>query len=227
MNRQSLLEIPQLRIEAFNPQEISRCDVFYLESEVLRLLHEVPYFRFMKPETALRFWTGLRDDGLELASLLHQFPSVKYEPLDTLYACAKAATALDEGLVADLCTHYSWQGVVEASFLAALRPQAAYASHLQRARDGALHNEWIIDLALSEIRGSACERHLEHQMVIRELREIIESIPNQPVTLRRGPTVDELLQLRSFTVAVANAYKEGGVARARVVLDASAWSAFL
>ena len=201
--------------------------MFYVESDVLRLLHEVPYFRFMKAEAALRFWTRLRNDGWELASLLHQFPSVKYEPLDTLYACAKAAAALDEELVADLSTHYSWQGVVEASFLAALQPHAAYASHLRRARDSAPHNEWIIDLALSEIRGSACGRHLEHQRVIRELREIIESIPKQPTTVRRGPTADELLQLQSSTVAVANAYKDGGVTQAKAVLDASAWSAFL
>lgn len=201
--------------------------MFYLESDVLHLLHEVPYFRFMKAEAALQFWVRLRNDGRELASLLHQFPLVKYEPLDTLYACAKAVTALDEGLVADLSTHYSWQGVVEASFLAALQPHAAYASHLQRARHSAPHNEWIIDLALSEIHGSSCERHLEHQRVIRELREIIESIPKSASILRRGPTANELLQLQSSTVAVANAYKDGGLTQAKAVLDASAWSAFL
>ncbi|MBB3641520.1 hypothetical protein [Variovorax atrisoli] len=212
---------------AFNPKEFCRCDVFYVESDVLRLLHEVPYFRFMKPQAALRFWTRLRDDGRELASLLWQFPLVRYEPLDTLYACAKAASELDEELVADLSTHYSWQGVVEASFLAALRPHAAYASHLRRARDRVPHNGWIVDLALSEVRGSACEGHLEHQKVIRELREIIERIPEQPTALRRGPTADELLQLQASTIAVANAYREGGVAQAKAVLDASPWRDFL
>ncbi|MGJ7504261.1 hypothetical protein ACSFBF_28170 [Variovorax sp. ZT5P49] len=201
--------------------------MFYVESDVLRLLHEVPYFRFMKAESALRFWTKLRDDGLELTHILRQFPSVKYQPLDTLYACAKAAASLDKELISDLTAHYSWQGVVQASFLAALQPHAAYASYLRRARDKAPHNEWIVDLALSEIRGSLCERHSEHQRIIRELRDVIANIPKQPANLRRGPTADELLQLQSAAVAVADAYKKGGVAPARAVLAASAWSAFL
>ncbi|UVH55349.1 hypothetical protein NWF24_21220 [Variovorax paradoxus] len=201
--------------------------MFYVESDVLRLLHDVPYFRFMKAESALRFWTQLRDDGLELTHILHQFPSVKYQPLDMLYACARAAASLDEELISDLTTDYSWQGVVHASFLAALQPHAAYSSYLRRARDKAPHNEWIVDLALCEIRGSLCERHSEHQRVIRELREVIANVPKQATNLRRGPTADELLQLQSATAAVADAYRKGGAAQARAVLNASAWRTFL
>ncbi|WP_432726639.1 hypothetical protein [Variovorax sp. W6] len=201
--------------------------MFYIESDVLRLLHAISYFRFMKPEGALRFWTKLRDDGKELAHMLRQFPSVMYEPLDTLYACARAVASLDEKLIADLSAHYTWRGVTQASFLAALQPHAAYASHLRMARDGVPHNQWIVDLALCEIRGSSCKPYPEHQAVIRELREVIACVSKQPVSLRRAPTAEELLHLQSASAEISDAYKRGGVALAKAVLDGSAWRPFL
>ena len=200
---------------------------FYLERDVLRLVEGIPYLPLRSPKSALRFWARLRDDGIELAHLLRQFPFVKYEPLETLYACARAAAVLDEKLVSDLSTHYSWRGVVLVSFLIALRPRAIYEGYLQRAHERVPHNQWIVELALSEIRGSNDDRHIEHRQALRELRGAVANFPKQPVNLRRGPTADELPGLRSATAAVADAYKSSGVQQARAVLNASAWRGFL
>ena len=180
----------------------------------------------MKPESALRFWGQLRDDGTELAHMLRQYPSVKYQPLETLYAVCRAAVTLDEKLVFDLTTHYTWRGVVYASFLAALRPLPCYASYLQLARDRVPHNQWIVDLALNEILGTSSELHPTHQKTLVDLRGHVEIFPGQVTKLRRTPTQEELLRLRVVTAEVADAYKKGGATKARAALDASDWRAF-
>jgi hypothetical protein len=201
--------------------------MFYVQSDVLRLVQQIPWSRFMKPESALRFWARLRDDGIELAHILRQFPAVKYQPLDTLYACARAVAALDEKLVADLSRHYSWQGVVQASFLAALRPDAAYAVHLQQARAHVPRNQWIVDLALDEIQDATCDRYPEHQKALRALRELVAGLPQPPAHPRPGPTADESMQLKIAAAEIADAYRVGGASHARAALEASAWKNFL
>jgi len=200
---------------------------FYLESDVEALLLNIPYARFMESSGALRYWSALCSDAKELAPILRHYPHVRYAPLEPLYLCARAAASLDEHLVADLSTHWTWRGVVYAAFLCSLKPKKEYRKYLWDARERAPHNRWLVDLAICEIDKSPIDSYVKHQECLRELRAVVEHIPAQRVLLRPGPQQEELFLLRSSAKSIAKAYRLGGVSAARAAIDASPWKPFL
>lgn len=200
---------------------------FYLESDVARLVLDIPYTRFMKSGGALTYWSSLCTDARELASVLHDFPRTKYAPLEPLYVCARAVASLDEHLVKDLTTHWTWKGVVYAAFFCSLKPEKRYRSYLLRARDLVPHNQWLVDLAIGEIDGVPIDGYAPHQECLQRLRHIIERIHATNIPLRRGPQRDELPMLSAAKRAIAEAYRRGGVPAARLEIEESAWKPFL
>ncbi len=200
---------------------------FYLEADVGRLVLDIPYARLLKPSSAMSYWSSLCTDARELASVLHDYPRVRYAPLEPLYLCARAVASLDVHLVEDLSTHWTWKGVVCAAFLCSLKPEKQYRTHLLSARDHAPHSQWLIDLAIGEIDGSAITAYEPHQECLRELRAVIEGIPTQRVPLRPGPKKGELSLLSSTAKSITKAYKVGGVSAARSAIDESPWKPFL
>lgn len=200
---------------------------FYLEADVGRLVLDIPYARIMRPSGAMTYWSSLCTDAMELASILHDYPQVRYEPLEPLYVCARAVASLDVHLVEDLSTHWTWRGVVCAAFLCSLKPEKQYRTYLLNAREHAPHGQWLIDLAIGEIDNSPIAAYAQHQECLRELRAVVEDIPAQRVPLRLGPQQRELSLLRSKAEAIAQAYKLGGVSAARAAIDESPWKPFL
>lgn len=200
---------------------------FYLEADVARLVLDIPYARLMKSSDALTYWSSLCTDARELASVLHDFPRTKYAPLEPLYVCARAVASLDEHLVQDLVTHWTWRGAVYASFFCSLKPEKRYRAYLLSARHHVPHNQWLIDLAIAEIDGAPIDGYAPHQECLQQLRQIIEGIPAAGMPLRRGPQQSELPKLSAATREIAQAYKRGGALAARLEIEESAWRPFL
>ena len=164
-----------------------------LQSDVLRLLSQIPYLTIGKQASAKTFVAAMVRDGEELNAILMQFPEVQYEPLDQHYELLKCMGALSEELVSDLCTDYTWRGVVWAAWLVALAPASQYRPHLASAHaDVSRHNQWLVELALAEIDSTTWQPDIELQALVQRLRTLLSRISPPKIALRRVPNAQQL-----------------------------------
>ncbi len=192
------------------------------ESQVLRLFSRLPLWRLIRQPDARRLIEVMVRDAEELAGPLRQFPGTRYEQLDLHYVFLSCLGAANEDLIADLCTRYAWQGVVWAAWIGALAPVRSYRRHLVEAAPRAPRNRWLIELALCEIDAENWQEDAALQHSVRRLRVLLASVPPVRIELRRRPTGFDALQLRRERDQAAQAYRRGGLAAARAVIDRSA-----
>jgi hypothetical protein len=156
------------------------------QHDVLQLFAAIPYLHIGKARAAERLLAAAVRDGEELRSILCQYPGVKYQALDFHYACLQIMGAASEPLVADLTTHYTWRGIVWASWLIALSPALYYAQYLQALTSADIpeSNRWLVDLALHEIAGTQCAPSSQPQIYLHALKGQWASLKIPTVTLR-------------------------------------------
>ena len=183
-----------------------------LERDVLRLLSQIPYLTIGKQASAKTFITAMVRDGEELNAILMQFPEVQYEPLDQHYELLKCMGALSEELVSDLCTDYTWCGVVWAAWLVALAPAPQYRAHLASAHAGvSRHNQWLVELALGEIDSTTWQPDIELQALVQRLRTLLSRISPPKIALRRMPSTQQLALAEIERQKVVSAYRSDGL----------------
>jgi hypothetical protein len=156
------------------------------QHDVLQLFAAIPYLQIGKVRAAEHLLAAAVRNGDELRHVLGQYPDVKYQALDFHYACLQVIGAASEPLVADLTMHYTWRGIVWASWLIALSPAPCYAHYLQTLTPVSIPepNRWLVDLALHEIAGTRCDSALQHQTDLHALKEQWASLQKPTVTLR-------------------------------------------
>ncbi len=191
------------------------------ESHISRLFGQVPYARLANLSSAKELVRAMVRDGKELDAVFRQFPSLKYEPLDQHYVLMKCLGVVGEELIADLCTHYTWRGVVWASWVCALTPNVAYRKHLMLARHRLQRGEWLVDLALSEVDGITWAGDPEMQVLTRQLGAMLSRVPIEKSELKRRPSESEVLVSNAERIQVAHAYRTGGATAALAVIQQS------
>jgi len=189
------------------------------ESDVHDLIRAFPYQAFSKPNSAKGLLNRWLRDVSELEAIFLQYPAVKYEPLDSLYIVLKCGGALCPPLIEELCCgRYDWRGVVTAAGLVALLPDAQYRESIAGAEVGPI-NHWLVELALCEIDGALWQRDPELQAILRALRAWLVRVPRPESGVRHDRRAPEIGQYAEARLAVAAAYKSGGVQAARAVLQ--------
>ena len=215
------LRIRTLAVGGTFMKRVERVVVNLLDLDVLRLLQPIPYLTYASLESAKQFIAKLVRDGTELGHVLAQYPTIQYEPLEQHYALLRGLGALDESMVSDLCTAYSWRGIVWVALLASLAPDARYRSHLVEARGRAPKNQWFVDLSISEIDGTFWPVDAEFQELIRRLREILFLVPPVVIFLRPALSFQEIELSEIEVNDVRMAYRLGGSASARCAIEKS------
>lgn len=187
--------------------------------DVHDLIGAFPYLALSKPNSAKGLLNRWLRDVSELEAIFLQYPAVKYEPLDSLYVVLKCVGALCPSLVEELCCgRHNWRGVVTAAGLVALLPDAQYRESIAGAEVGPI-NQWLIELALCEIDGALWQPDPELQTSLRALRAWIARVPRPESGVRRDRRASGVGQYAQARLAVAAAYKNGGVQAARAVLQ--------
>lgn len=181
----------------------------YREEDLLRLVGSVPFMRLMHPEGATRVLRRAADDAEELASMLRQYPQVRYEPLDFHYVCLLNLGALSQELIEDLTCHFGWRGLVWASLLAALAPSEAYREALEAACAREPRQAWAVDLALARLGGFRPAEVEELLQLIERLDVALSTCPLPKVTLRPAESPAAIDARRAV---VAAAYRRAGKA---------------
>ncbi len=185
------------------------------------VLYGLPTWGFNSPKAALQTLTDLVSDAQELSSVLAQYPTVRYQPLDTHYGCLAGLAALDEALIADWAHHYGWRGAAGAAFLTMLAPNPVFRRHLVAARANLANHEWAarftwcLDAALAELDAEGFTPWAPQLDAIAALRAVFEHLPRQARPLARVPAPEVASRKAD---AVRAAYREGGFEAARAVL---------
>jgi hypothetical protein len=193
---------------------------YYHSTDIASMMAAVPKMMLSRPQRALVFLKTAVRDGIELESILAQYPNVRYEPLDFHYVCLQNLGAVNENLISDLTCYHGWPGVIWAGFLASLSPSEQYARHLLAARPAAPHNQWILDVALGIIEDRDHRGFHEHTDLLKALRGQLNKLPLPYTELRRVQSEDVLLSIQA---RVREAYRHGGSSEAaRIVLNARA-----
>jgi hypothetical protein len=192
----------------------------HLESDVTRLFSGIPYLTLSRP-SAIGLLRKMAREGSELKHMFPLYPHVLYEPLEFYYDCLRATSALTEELLDELTTHYTWRGIVWASWAVALRPEARFAPYLRRARERAPRVTWIVDLSLAEVEMSECRSYAEHQALTRTIRSFIADMPKPSVRLRQWPTGPGLVEVAAARQDVIQTYKTLGADAALLRLRSS------
>jgi hypothetical protein len=178
--------------------------------DVSKLLKGFPYLTLGRASSALHFMKNMASDGDELSNILMQYPHVKYEPLDFYYLCFQSLGALNEELISDLITQYTWRELIFASWLIALSPSEKYEEYLNTIYTSArTENRWIIELALSEIRAEPCSCYLEHQGYLQIVKKLICQIKLPKIIIRSSPS--GLANQGVIVEHLREAYRKGGV----------------
>ena len=183
------------------------------------LIRAFPYLAFSKPNSAKGLLSRWLRDVSELESIFLQYPAVKYEPLDSLYVVLKCVAGLCPDLIEALCRgRHTWRGVVTAAGLVALLPDAKYRESIAGVEVGPI-NQWLVELALCEIDGVLWQRDPELQATLRALRAWIVRVPRPESRVRLDTRPPGAGQYADARLAVAQAYKNGGVEAARAALQ--------
>lgn len=193
----------------------------YWEADSLHLLNRAGgvYLR-LADQHILKWLEALCADGRAYGKFLPQYPAVMCEPLDTLYVCRRASCTLDEELLQDLLSCFSWREASWGAWLAALAPSPAYAAHLEVRKPGLPHGSVVIGLALAACGAMAVPAALgRHSELLGTLRAQIEELPRVTSPMRLHPTAEQEMALRVETDLVREAYRRGGRAAAQEALS--------
>ena len=150
------------------------------------LFREFPYLKVARVDTVKRFLDFQIQLGLDLLFLLKEYPDHRYEQLEFYNICLKGLSILDEDIIADLTSKYSWQGIVVASWFSILNPSNIFYEYLKNVRQVTpKYNQWIVDLALAEIDGTIFVEDKDLQLKLREFIIILNYAMFQKNTLRK------------------------------------------
>ncbi|MGU7775017.1 hypothetical protein ACV229_33175 [Burkholderia sp. MR1-5-21] len=178
----------------------------YQPDDVSRLLLHVPSLTLNRARSAERFLTDVVDAGDELGHLLHDYPQVRYEPLEFHYVCQQSLSALTDALLADLTRHDGWRGIHWAALLVALSGDARYLPHLDVPGDiPALR--WVTELAKAALNPEAPLAESPCCRLIVRLRAQLAPLPRVVVRLRVLPAPEDI---EAGLAAVRAAYRSGG-----------------
>lgn len=180
------------------------------QDDVVRLLSPVPYLRLTSEHTATAFVQRLVIDADELHHVLVKFPHVLYEPLELHYTLARCVAATSTALVNDLCTSYSWRGVLWAAWLTCLSPDPAYAKLLERTPNRSSRASWLVDAALAEIQYRHHASPTPFLASVRCLREKLTAVPHPSVLIRAAPSIEEIERLAAQKQLVLEVYRRHG-----------------
>jgi hypothetical protein len=187
----------------------------FLEDDVMQLFSQIPHFTLAKQGSAKKYMTALVRDGIELEAMLAQFPTVQYEPLDQHYVLLRCLGGLSEDLVSDLCSHYTWRGIVWAALLVALAPNTRYRKYLEAAYERAPYNQWLVELALSEVDRAVWSADTELQGLVHRLRSVLSRSALPTTAFRRALSGQQIKQVEAERERVMSAYHSGGLEAAR------------
>ncbi|WP_431257816.1 hypothetical protein ACQ86G_24960 [Roseateles chitinivorans] len=152
--------------------------------DLQRLVGAVPFMALMRPGSALSLLTRAADDAEELASVLGQYPQVRYQALDFHYVCLQSLGALSKALIEDLASEFGWRGLVWASILACLAPSEDFREALEAARLNEPRKAWAVDLALAHL-DAECPSELSGLMAqLIRLRHALSACTVPSVSLR-------------------------------------------
>lgn len=184
----------------------------YLERDVAYLLRKSPYLRLARLASALRFVRAQVEAGSECVETLALYPGLRIDALEFHYACLFGLGALDDDLLDDLLTEFNWRGVVWGSFLAMLRPRAAFAQPLSATIERVPRNRWLVESALDLLCGRqpAPERRA-FVTAMEQLGSLLALAPDLPVPLRRMPTERQRAQLRTEQERIRAVYHQSGL----------------
>lgn len=191
-------------------------------SDLRFLFVAFPFLKVAHRNTTKQLLDFQIQEGSELCYLLKKYPEVLYERLDFFYICLKALSILDVDVIDDLSSCYGWQGVVIASWFSALNPAKDFYEPLKKSRLlTPTYNQWIIDLALSEIEKSAFEPDLELQSRLREFRRLLNIAKYQSSTVRKFYPSTILEQEKALTEDLRSIFRKYGVDAANEYLQKS------
>jgi len=161
----------------------------------------------------------MKSSGRAYGKYLAQYPAVICEPLDFHYICRRAATQLNERLLQDLLFAYSWREANWGAWLAALAPDRMFVAYLSERRANLPHGTQVIDLALA-----ACEETVPRDLAepyadLLEVRLMLQEIPVEPPPMRIAPSSETEIAYTLECDAVRAAYRSGGLAGARQLLE--------
>lgn len=191
----------------------------FREEDVHRLLDQLPCLRLAKRSSAQHFIESLARDADELQHVLLAYPAIRYEPLESHYAVLRCLGALNEALIADLCQHHSWRGVVCAAFLTALLPDERFVPALQDAMNKAPESRWLVDLALAEATGATSASEGAFLPSVRRLRQLLRRVPRPVAKLRPAPSAHEVEQWALYRDELRRIYRERGARAAWQVIE--------
>ena len=201
----------------------------YYCGDVSLLIQRSPYMALLGSSSAAGFVERMAQTGLRYQSILAQYPSVKFLPLDEAhwYETLRSLGALDLPLLKDLCS-LGYRGVIVAAWLAILKPDPAWEPVLRRARrkGAAPQQELLVALALAETRGVAVPAFASLQKDLRTIRRLLAPLTRPDQWLRRSPGWIALIQLGMARRRMVRAYRRGGADAALAVFRESAWQRY-
>lgn len=195
----------------------------YHRDDVEHLLLPLPCLQVAVPNRALAVLQTAVATGDELSGTLARYPEVRHKPLDFHYLCLQGIGALDDALMADLLTDYGWPGVLWASLLACLAPDALYRPLLEAALGRAPYQDWAVTLALNVLSGEASPANVVLQDTLAALRRQLSALPRPTVRLRRVLPQEDFLPLQAL---VRKTYRISGAAAALLILRTASLSSY-
>jgi hypothetical protein len=193
----------------------------YSVGDVSDVVWSLQYLRYAKEGNAKLFLRRLATDSTELAHILARYPQVRYAGLDYHYLLLKYLAVLKPPLVADLCSrHQGWRGVVTAAWLTCIKPSTDLVSPLLPwATMAPEPNKWLVGLALARATGNTWSGDPEIPRLFDQIQTALAPIPLPKFSLSAYPPPAKLSRMRAEMCMVRRAYRVGGLAAARSVLQ--------
>lgn len=182
------------------------------ENDVVKLIHLVSKTWYRSEDSLKYFLTESVNLGNELKDILNLYPTVLCEPLDNHYTLLRALGSTNEDLIFDLCNFYQQRGITLAAFLSCLKPSESYKNILLNVRNSLpnKNDNWIIELALSEINGVSWQLFPEISTLLHNLRNSFKDLKVPKIEMRKMWTYEEIEAFAEKQMLVKKVYREQG-----------------
>lgn len=182
------------------------------ENDVVKLIHLVSKTWYRSEDSLKYFLTESVNLGDELKDILNLYPNVLCEPLDNHYTLLRALGSTNEDLIFDLCNFYQQRGITLASFLVCLHPSESYKNILLNVRNSLpnKNDNWIIELALSEINGVSWQLFPEISTLLHNLRNSFKELKVPRIEMKKMWTYEEIEAFAEKQMLVKKLYREQG-----------------
>jgi hypothetical protein len=186
--------------------------MYFDASQISQLIERAPLMQLLNTRALDRLLNQAIRDGSELSKVLSNYPQIWYEPLDTIYKLLEFQGIRDDKVVSDLCDPlFGWRGIVVAAWISCLSPMGEFQTTLNSVRSRVPKNQWLIDIAIAEIRGADLPIHAQLQASLRLLRGMLSHLPSPQIQLRVAMEAGQYEQARRDLVDV---YKSRGISEA-------------